>query len=355
MFRLLFWILMTCVGMAQVSTVVAAEDTKATAANKPNPAADSRYDFGGFLEPGNWYKGNIHLHSTISDGILDPEATVEVYRKAGYDFTALTDHISGFWDKEKKEYRPLVYPLEKLNKPGFLAIPAIEYNTTRSGETIHFVVVGPGYDQRLEDGQDLSAAMKAWWDRGAFAFMAHPHWSLDATETLEAMSYLPAVEVFNYSTERVEGLRANSQFHWDRLLRLRRPVLGVATDDSHEPGTDSGGGWVMVKAKDLTAQAVVAALRKGQFYFSSGPRLEQVYADAQGKLHIECSPVRTIRAIAGVGQNSSSTAAKGKTIDHATLAWDKSWPFVRVECVDENGQTAWSQGVITIRDDSKKQ
>jgi hypothetical protein len=355
MFRMRLWFLIVCVGMAEVFTVAGSEGTKDMAANKPNPAADSRYNFGGFLEPGNWYKGNLHLHSTISDGNLDPAATVEVYRKAGYDFTALTDHIGGFWDKEKKEYRPLVYPLDQMNKPGFLAIPAIEYDTTRSGETIHFVVVGPGYDLRLEKDQDLSAAMKAWWDRGAFAFMAHPHWSLDATETLEAMSFLPAVEVFNYATSLEEGIRGNSQFHWDRLLRQRKSVLGVATDDSHRPGTDSCGGWVMVKAKDLTAQAIVAALRGGNFYFSSGPRLEQVYADAAGNLHVECSPVRTIRAMAGVGQNSAATASTGKTIDHATLAWDKKWPFVRVECVDENGLTAWSQGVITIRDDSKKQ
>ena len=324
--------------MAWISITAWAEESKEVAASKANPAADSRYNFGGFLEAGNWYKGNLHLHSTISDGNLDPEATVEVYRKAGYDFTALTDHIGGFWDKEKKEYKPLVYPLDKLNKPGFLVIPAIEYNTTRSGETLHFVVVGSGYDQRLQDGQDLSEAMKGWWDRGAFAFMAHPHWSLDATETLEAMSYLPAVEVFNYATALEEGIRGNSQLHWDRLLRLRRPVLGVATDDSHRPGTDSGGGWVMVKAKDLTAEAIVAALRKGQFYFSGGPRLEQVYADTQGKLHVECSPVRTIRAMAGVGQNSTATASKGTTLDHATLVWDKKWPFVRVECVDEKGR-----------------
>ena len=191
--------------MASVSTVVGAEDTKDMAANKANPAADSRYNFGGFLDAGNWYKGNLHLHSTISDGNLDPEATVEVYRKLGYDFTALSDHIGGFLDKEKKEYKPLVYPLDKLNKPGFLVIPAIEYNTTRTGETIHFVVVGPGYDQRLQDGQDLSEAMKGWWDRGAFAFMAHPHWSLDATETLEAMSYC---RPWRCSTTQPHGKRA---------------------------------------------------------------------------------------------------------------------------------------------------
>lgn len=350
MVRFQTWAILTLMNLCPLSIVIGAEDAKDKEALKANSAADTRYNFGGFNESGNWYKGNLHLHSTISDGKFDPEPTVEVYRKAGYDFTALTDHIGGFWDKEKKEYRPLVYPLDQLNKPGFLVIPAIEYNTTRRGETIHFVAVGPGYDRRLQDGQDLSAAMKIWWDAGAFAFMAHPHWSLDATEVLESMNYLPAVEVFNYATSLEEGVRGNSQLHWDRLLRLGRPILGVATDDSHRPGTDSCGGWVVVKAKELTAEAVVTSLRSGNFYFSSGPRLEEVYSDGKGNLHVKCSPVRAIRAMAGVGQVDLAYAPKGKTIDHATLEWGDKWPFVRVECVEEDGRTAWSQGALRIKE-----
>jgi len=312
---------------------------------------DARYDFGGFGSPGKWYKGNLHLHSTISDGNLDPVATVEVYRASGYDFTAITDHIGGFWDKENKVYRPLEYPLEQMNRPGFLVLPAIEYDTNRNGETIHFVVVGPGYDQRLQEGEDLSAAMQKWWQAGAFAFMAHPHWSLDATTTLEDMTYLPTVEVFNYATELEEGLRANSQMYWDRLLRKGRRVLGVATDDSHRPGKDSGGGWVMVKAEALTAEAIVASLRAGRFYFSGGPALEHVYADPAGKLHVRCSPVRAIRALSVVGRSAQVKAEPGKTVTEAVLEWDWSKaPFVRVECVDDAGRTAWSQAVLRIGD-----
>ena len=41
---------------------------------------------------GRWYKGNLHMHTTISDGVLTPEEAVERYRRAGYDFIALTDH-----------------------------------------------------------------------------------------------------------------------------------------------------------------------------------------------------------------------------------------------------------------------
>jgi len=341
------WVWIAFVSLTLGTTACRAMESQAAPADANKPRQDIRSRFGGFGEPGQWYKGNLHLHSKISDGNLPPLATVEVYRKAGYNFTALTDHASGFWDKERKTYKPLKYPLEEMNKSGFLVIPGVEYNTTRDGETLHFVVVGPGYDRILGEKEDLSTAMKAWWDQGAFAFMAHPYWSLDSTSVLEDMTCLPAVEVFNYATAVTEGLRANSQMYWDRLLRKSRPVLGVATDDSHRPGRDSCGGWVMVKARARTAEAIVTALRSGQFYSSAGPTIEDVVFDTEGRIRVRCSAVRAIRALGTVGKVAYEVAPEGKTLTTATLKWDWSkGPFVRVECTDGQGRTAWTQAVL---------
>jgi len=50
---------------------------------------------------GNWYKGNLHCHSTVSDGILTPEEVVSVYKRNGWDFLAFTDHrIFTDWSDE---------------------------------------------------------------------------------------------------------------------------------------------------------------------------------------------------------------------------------------------------------------
>jgi len=312
------------------------------------PQLDPRFEFGGFRKPGNWYKGNLHLHSTISDGRLDPVPTVEAYRQLGYDFTALTDHIGGFRDKQTKAFRPLVYPLEQLNKPGFLVIPGIEYDTNRNGETIHYVAVGPGYDARLEEGEDVSHAIQESWDKGAFVFIAHPHWSLDSTQVTEGIAFLPGLEVFNYATWLGEGDRGNSELHWDRLLRLRRRVLGVATDDCHDVTHHAGGGWVMVKAPELTAAAIVGALRDGQYYASSGPVIHDVWFDTESNLRVRCTPAKYVRAFAGVGKVSQAAAKPGEVMLDATIKWNwKSGnsilPFVRVEVTDEQGRTAWSQ------------
>mgnify|MGYP000789433803 FL=1 len=48
-----------------------------------------------------WYKGNLHTHSTNSDGRLSPEEVIKLYREEGYDFLALTDHW--FMGEERQE------------------------------------------------------------------------------------------------------------------------------------------------------------------------------------------------------------------------------------------------------------
>ena len=39
-----------------------------------------------------WFKGNLHTHTTESDGKLSPEECYALYKSKGYDFLARTDH-----------------------------------------------------------------------------------------------------------------------------------------------------------------------------------------------------------------------------------------------------------------------
>ena len=39
-----------------------------------------------------WFKGNLHTHSTNSDGDTPPEHVAEWYLENGYDWLCLTDH-----------------------------------------------------------------------------------------------------------------------------------------------------------------------------------------------------------------------------------------------------------------------
>ena len=45
-----------------------------------------------FRPNGKIYRGNLHGHCTHSDGRNEAADVVRIYRKAGYDFTCLSDH-----------------------------------------------------------------------------------------------------------------------------------------------------------------------------------------------------------------------------------------------------------------------
>lgn len=80
---------------------------------------------------------------------------------------------------------------------------------------------------------------------------------------------------------------------WDRALTLRLTELGlgvlygVATDDSHNyhgPGQTSvpGRGFVMVRAAELTPDAVIGAMKRGEFYASTGVVVREFGFDEEG-------------------------------------------------------------------------
>ena len=43
-----------------------------------------------FRHKGLWFKGNLHSHTTVSDGKLTPKQLVYLYKNRGYSFLALT-------------------------------------------------------------------------------------------------------------------------------------------------------------------------------------------------------------------------------------------------------------------------
>jgi hypothetical protein len=96
------------------------------------------------------------------------------------------------------------------------------------------------------------------------------------------------IEVFNTGCW-LEIQKGHSLVHWDGLLR-RGPLLwGLATDDSHWKYPDYGGGWIMLRAEKLDEESVLAALRQGHFYASSGPQIHDIQIEGD-QLTVRCSP-----------------------------------------------------------------
>jgi predicted metal-dependent phosphoesterase TrpH len=72
-----------------------------------------------FAAPGRFLKGNIHTHSTLSDGKRAPEDVVETYRRGGYDFMALTDHFMA-------RYGFPIADTRRFRAPGFTTLLGAE-------------------------------------------------------------------------------------------------------------------------------------------------------------------------------------------------------------------------------------
>ena len=62
---------------------------------------------------GQFYKANLHMHTTISDGAMTPEETKEAFLKEGYSIVAFTDH-------------EIMVPHPELTDENFLALTSTE-------------------------------------------------------------------------------------------------------------------------------------------------------------------------------------------------------------------------------------
>ena len=138
-----------------------------------------------------------------------------------------------------------------------------------------------------------------------FAHLNHPNFRSGVTaEEILQVERQRFFEVYNGHPGVVndgDALHLSMDAMWDVVLTFRLAdrklglVWGVGTDDSHHyhriglGQSNSGRGWVMVRARHLTAESVVRAMEDGDFYASSGVTLADVRR-APGRLALEIQP-----------------------------------------------------------------
>ena len=122
----------------------------------------------------------------------------------------------------------------------------------------------------------------------------------------------------------------------------------LAIDDSHHAQiseryrpSDYGNGWIMVKAESLDLNNILAAIRKGDFYPSNGPVIDEVVIK-DGKIPVRCSESKIINFIANAPKGRSFTAIGNELLKQAEYEINGSEKYTRIECHDTNGRIAWS-------------
>jgi hypothetical protein len=210
-----------------------------------------------------WYRGELHAHSSESDGAHPVETVVQAAIDAGLDFLALTDHFTN------SQWRKLASYIEQP-----LAL-------IRSCEiTAHF-------------GHANMHGIRQWVD----VYVDRPDWTINhaaravhAQDGLfcinHAFSGYMAWRYFDFDWQQadlmeiyhnLEGCNADRQLSlWDHLLNSGFRIIGVTGADSHDLLLDNhklGRVVTWVFADELSERGILDGLRRGRVYVSKGPQL----------------------------------------------------------------------------------
>lgn len=274
-------------------------------------------------EGATWLRGNLHTHTTASDGRRPIQTVVSDYAAKGYDFLMISDHdiVTGTDD------------YAKLEVGGMTMVPGNE--VTREGP--HLLHVGA--ERRVEPVADRQLVIDAINAGPGFAVMNHPNWEHHfnhcSFEQLYTWQNYLGMEIYNGTIGRLDGSPYATD-KWDRLLTSGRLVWGFANDDSHTEVIDVALGWNMVAAERNVA-SIMAAFRRGAFYASTGVTITGITVNGD-RIRVE---TRDADRIVASRQGGREFAIVDAAVIEVAVPPDSS--YVRFECRGRGGRMAWTQ------------
>lgn len=279
---------------------------------------DGRVMYNPYATGGEWYKGQMHCHSTQSDGAFSPQDVVSRYADLGYDFIALTDH-------------------EKITEvTGSILVLGQEHgkgSTESTGDT-HMNGINISYaPYKYAPEQERIDNMTA---QGGIVTLNHPAFYKYAyeDEVMAALTNYTCLEIANgfYVSMSTIGW-------WDDALTAGKMVWGLAGDDAHS-ASDYGKGWIVVRSSgDLSTDNIIDAIKRGSFYASTGAVIDDVVV-AQSNITVTAPGADTIRFFGSDGR--LLVAFNGS---QATYHFNGTKGYVRA-VVGANNGWGWTQPVF---------
>ncbi len=290
-------------------------------------------------ENGTFYRANLHCHTTVSDGRTTPEETKQAYMAEGYSIIAFTDH------------RNLVKHPE-LSDENFLALNGFEADISEPGgwsarmKTCHLCAIA--LDKNIDsapscaginyDGESISKYIKSCKDSGFFITYNHPTWSLESYPQYMSYKGADALEIINYGCVE-EGYNDRNEHTYDDMLRGGERLFAVGADDNHGR-SHFFGGYTMIKAEELTYEAVAKSLKEGNFYASEGgPKIEELYVE-DGKVHIKTDSAREIFF--------STDRRFCRRITESEAVFELGdFDYFRITAVGQDGKCSWTNAYFS--------
>ncbi|MGI8907559.1 MAG: hypothetical protein ACR2IE_13835 [Candidatus Sumerlaeaceae bacterium] len=299
-----------------------------------------------------WYKGNLHTHSTTSDGDSAPITVARWYRDNNYDFLVLSDH---------NQYNSIASIQTTLDNENaltghkrLLLIPGEEISDLYGSKKVHLGGINTTGLVGAQGGSSVANVIQRCTDaiklKGGMPIINHPNLSGSSFPSSDvfAVKNLKFLELYNAHPSANNGggngLPAMGDY-WDDLLGRPRQIWGVATDDAHHFQTwgsdkaNPGRAWVTVNAPSLTAANIVSSLSLGKFYASTGVVYSNV-TTANNVLSI---------ALSGAGPFTTTFTGKGGAVLKTDTTMNPSYTlptagqlFVRAKTNASYG-SAWTQ------------
>jgi hypothetical protein len=312
---------------------------------------------------------------------LSPAVLRDLGRLFGESWPVVRDAGGGRRQLKLKTFSELEEAFRK--DPRFLLLPGEEIGDAFGGKLIHHNALnirhvlpppsGACVRELLERAVSATRNESRETGRRTLVHLNHLNlgWAVGAQELI-AVAEERFFEVYNGHPLAANGgdrAHPSTEAVWDRVLtaRLRSkngPLLyGVATDDAHhysgKGDARPGRGWVMVRARELSAEALIQAMDAGDFYSSTGVRLSNIVRGECG-ISISVAPepgqAYTIRFIG----TRAGTAEVGSVLQETrgtegTYNFDGDELYVRAVVVSDRAvrdgartgecETAWIQPV----------
>jgi len=278
----------------------------------------------------SWFRGNLHTHTTESDGSCPPETVIADYESRGYDFLCISDHDI------------LVDPSRYQRNTSMLLIPAVE--VTANGPHIQQV----NANNRVAPNPDRQVVVREIIADQSICILNHPNWGAQYNHfphaLMESLDGYHGIEIYNGVIQRLQGTALASD-RWDRLLSNGRRLWGYGNDDSHQPG-DVEIAWNVVQAEDCTVDQIDVGLRNGSFYASTGVTISSIRISGT-TVHVKTKDAQRVCFVSklGVIQLIVNGAEASYTLpEDSNQALSLS--YIRAECYGSGGSVAWTQPIF---------
>lgn len=229
---------LSCVGLASWS-------------KKPKAKADLIVDIS---NPLHHYFGDIHAHSSYSDGVLLPHDAYAYARDVSkLDFFCLTDHMELVTEAEWADIRKEAWAANQEGR--FVTLEGLEW-TKKEGHAC--VYEGAG---RLLP-PDIAGFYDTVSRQGALGMFNHPGKGDTVWKGL-------AFDLFADQAMRLMEVRTEDELvAYIRALRAGWHIAAAGTDDTHSSDWGAGFAWTGIVAPSLTRTNVMWALRERHCYMT---------------------------------------------------------------------------------------